>query len=305
MSFIDTLNGQFPIRRTREQKDAFRTWFGKTGADMGYAVRTEVLKDSENIIVGDPDTAEVVFTAHYDTPVGFFMPNLMTPRNRNLFMCYQLAIVAVMLALACVVGVPVYWLAGEKQIALLAGYAVYMLILVLMLYGPANRHNANDNTSGVAAILETMARIPAEERSKAAFILFDNEEKGTRGSKAYAKAHPGLKERAFLVNMDCVGDGEHILLMAREKTRKLPQYAPLCAALKAEKGREMHVFPMEGGQFNSDQKNFDHGVAVCACRQSKTIGFYVNHIHTARDLNCDQANLDFLAGGFARFVSGL
>ena len=62
--------------------------------------------------------------------------------------------------------------------------AVLIFGLWWMLDGKANRHTANDNTSGVAAVMELMARLPEEQRSKAAFILFDNEEKGMLGYSA-------------------------------------------------------------------------------------------------------------------------
>ena len=33
---------------------------------------------------------------------------------------------------------------------------MYWVMLLLMMVGPANKHNANDNTSGVVTVLETM-----------------------------------------------------------------------------------------------------------------------------------------------------
>ena len=113
--------------------------------------------------------------------------------------------------------------------------AVYWVLLLVMMFGPANPSNANDNTSGVAAILETMARIPEENRSKTAFILFDNEEKGCRGSKAYAKAHPAVKNERLVINL---GVGAVILLAAGALLivfrKKIPGFVK---ALKSECGK--------------------------------------------------------------------
>ncbi len=304
MCYIDELNEKFPIRRSLEQKESFRAWFLQTARDLGYEARVEDGKH-DNVIVGDPEAAEVVFTAHYDTPAAAFLPNLMTPRNRPLFFCYQMLLVLVLIAAACVVGVPVFLATGSDRAGLVAGYLVYMGGLFMMLFGPANKHNVNDNTSGVAAVLEIMSRLPQEKRGKAAFILFDNEEKGCCGSKAYAKAHPAIKADKLIVNMDCVGDGENILLVANKLTRETPAYEQLCAAMKEQQGRKLHLFPLESSVFNSDQKNFKRGIAVCACKDGKRIGFYTDKIHTARDLTCDQANLDFIAQGMAEFVGAL
>lgn len=305
MSFIEQLNEKFPIRRSKEQKEAFRAWFIQTAEEMGYSARVEENNSHLNVVVGDPETAKSVFTAHYDTPAASFLPNVMTPRNKPFYWAYQMLQVGILVALGCAVGVPLAVISGDDYTGFLAGYAVYMGCLALMIFGPANKHNVNDNTSGVAAVLETMAKVPAEHRAKTAFILFDNEEKGCRGSGAYAKAHPAVKESGFLVNLDCVGDGEHILFIAKEKNRGMPQYAALTEALSAQTGRELHIFPMEGSMLNSDQKNFKASSAVCACNEDKRLGFVCDRSHTGEDTVCDQVNLDFLADAFAAFIARL
>ena len=305
MSFIEQLNEKFPIRRSKEQKAAFRAWFMQQAEELGYSARVEDVKGHQNVVVGDPETASAIFTAHYDTPAASFLPNVMTPRNKPFYWAYQMLQVGILVALGCAVGVPLAVISGDDYTGFLAGYAVYMGCLALMIFGPANKHNVNDNTSGVAAVLETMAKVPAEHRAKTAFILFDNEEKGCRGSGAYAKAHPAVKESGFLVNLDCVGDGEHILFIAKEKNRGMPQYAALTEALQAQNGRMLHIFPMEGSMLNSDQKNFKASSAVCACNEDKRLGFVCDRIHTSEDTVCDQANLDFLADAFAAFSARL
>lgn len=305
MSYIQTLNEQFPIRRKDEQKKAFRAWFLQTAREMGYDAQVESNGGHNNVVIGDPETAQAIFTAHYDTPAASFLPNVMTPRNRLFFWAYQMLQVGILVLLGVAVGVPLAVISGDDYLGFLAGYAVYMGLLFLMIFGPANKHNVNDNTSGVAAILELMSRIPEENRAKTAFILFDNEEKGCRGSKAYAKAHPAVKENGFLINLDCVGDGEHILVLAGAKARELPAYAALSDAMNGQEGRQLHLFPLESSVFNSDQKNFKVAAAVCACNEGKRIGYCCDRIHTSEDTVCEQANLDFLAEGFAAFVARL
>ena len=305
MSFIQTLTEKFPIRRKDAQKQAFRVWFLEQAEAMGYSARVEDNGGHQNVVVGNPEQAAAIFTAHYETPAASFLPNVMTPRNRLFFWAYQMLQVGILVLLGVSVGVPLAVISGEDYFGFLAGYAVYMGCLFLMIFGPANKHNVNDNTSGVAAILEIMSKVSEENRAKAAFILFDNEEKGCRGSKAYAKAHPAVKEQGFLVNLDCVGDGEHILLMAKEANRNLPQYPRMTEALSAQTGRELHIFPMEDSVLNSDQKNFNASAAVCACNKGKRIGFCCDRIHTSEDTICDQVNLDFLAEGFAAFIASL
>ena len=305
MSIISTLVEKFPIRRSKEQKEAFRTWAVEQAKSMGYEARVEAIKEHHNVVIGDPETAQAIFTAHYDTPAAFFLPNLMTPCNRVFFHLRQVGMILLFILMAAVVGVPVYLLTGDGDTGFRIGWLVYMALALSMLMGPANKHNVNDNTSGVVAVLETMQRIPEEDRSKSAFILFDNEEKGLLGSKAYVKAHPAVKENGFVVNLDCVGDGDHVLLISSKKAREAAPYAALTAGMEAQSGRELHLFPMETSKGGSDHRSFKTSSVVYACRVGKVIGFYCDKIHTSKDTVCEQVNLDFIAGGLSDFVAKL
>ena len=244
-------------------------------------------------------------SAHYDTPAAFFLPNLMTPRNKVVFYGRQLGMILLLICIGAAVGFPVGWLTGNERLGFLAGWLVYMALVCSMNMGPANKNNVNDNTSGVAAVLEIMARIPKAQHNKVAFILFDNEEKGLLGSKAYAKAHPAVKENGFIVNLDCVGDGDHVLLACSKKSREQAAFAALTEGMEAQSGRELHIFPLEKCLFNSDQKSFKAGMAICACHEGKHVGYYCGRIHTGKDTVCEQVNLDFLAKGLAAFVGRL
>jgi len=316
MSIIETLVEQFPIRKSKAQKAAFRAWFIDWAKEQGYAAEATAPKgifSSSNVVVGDPEKAEVVFTAHYDTPAVMPLPNFITPCNVLVYLLYQLVLVPVLLLPPAVVALAVHFLcklfgltepyAGE--IAGFVGFISVYVTLGIMMFGPANKHNVNDNTSGVAAVMELMQRLPAEQRGKAAFILFDNEEKGMLGSAAYASAHKQVKKEKLIINMDCVGDGENVLFFANKKTRALPCFPALEAAMQAQEGRNFLMNRMEKCIYPSDQANFTLGVAVCACNRMKVIGYYCDKIHTKKDTVCEQANLDFLAKGLAAFVESL
>ena len=70
----------------------------------------------------------------------------------------------------------------------------------------------NDNTSGVAALLTLLARLPKEQRGRVAVVLFDNEEVGLIGSTLFRRRHAHVMANKPLINLDCVGDGEMLLL---------------------------------------------------------------------------------------------
>lgn len=314
MSIIETLVEKFPIRKSKAQKEAFRAWFVAWAQEQGYTAQTEVASNvvkCHNVVVGDPETAQVTFTAHYDTPAGMILPNFITPCNMLVYLLYQVVMCVVLLGPAILLGAAAGWLGGyvNPDVGFWCGYVTSMVLMFgvvfLMMAGPANKSCVNDNTSGVAAVMELMQRLPREQRSKAAFILFDNEELGLLGSGAYAGKHKDVKKGRLLINMDCVGDGENLLFFANRKTRALPEFPRLVEAMGAQEGRNFVMNNMEKCVYPSDQANYKLGIAVCACNRMKVIGYYCDKIHTAKDTICEQVNLDFLASGLTDFVQSL
>jgi hypothetical protein len=85
MDYLKEINDKYPIRKTEEQKDAFRKYVVNKASEKGIDARVEKLNKHNNVVIGDPATAKTVFTAHYDTPCASLFPNLMMPRNKGLF----------------------------------------------------------------------------------------------------------------------------------------------------------------------------------------------------------------------------
>ena len=308
MSFLSTMMERFPMRKTEEQKTKFLAWAEQEMKALGYNARVDALgpkNEHRNLVAGDPASAEVIFTAHYDTPAKMGLPNLMLPRNFPLYILYILAVVAVLL-------IPSFfgmWLgrqiAPNTPLPVVLQMSIYIGLLVLMMRGPANRHNANDNTSGVAAVMALMATLPEDVRSKAAFILFDNEEKGKLGSKAFAKANLEVSAMKLVINLDCVGVGDHILVISRKQATYLPAYEKFYGMLKARDGKQVYYYPEVGSICNSDHKSFQCGAAIVACKKAPVVGFYTSRIHTGRDTIADEANIAYLAAELTDFVRTL
>ncbi|MBP3452488.1 MAG: M28 family peptidase [Clostridia bacterium] len=313
MAYIDTLLEKFPIRKTKLQKEEFRNWVMDECMKLGYTAQVETKGSSNNVVIGDADKAEAIFTAHYDTPAVMPVPNFITPCNVLVYILYQLVISVLLIGLGvglgALAGVLVGALSGNWEVGAVAGSLGTMVgmwtLIILLMFGPANKNNANDNTSGVVSVLETMARIPAEKRGKVAFILFDNEEKGMLGSSAFASKHKDVKKNTLLVNMDCVGLGENILFFSPKKARGHAHYEKLVAGMNAQAGRNLEMFNMEGHLYPSDQSQFKHGIAVCSCKKAKVIGYYCDKIHTKHDTIADAGNIAFIADGLAAFAQSL
>lgn len=308
MSYLHEINERFPIRKRREQKDEFLNWALQEAEKLGYRAKVEELGDKKqhrNLVVGNLNSAKTVFTAHYDTPANNVLPNIMMPRNIPLFLLYQIFVVCVLLIISFAAMALGAWIAPGTKLPMLLYLVVYFGLLMLLMRGPANKHNANDNTSGVAAVFSLMASLPTEERRKAAFILFDNEEKGKLGSKAYAKEHKETASLKLFVNMDCVGVGDHILVLPRRMARIHPLYERLEKAFHPGNGKQALFFSPFGTVCNSDHKNFECGVAIVACKKAPVVGYYAARIHTSRDTVADEANIAYLAENLTAFVQSV
>ena len=137
----------------------FRGAVRSYGERLGYVYAEEKgALGARNVLFGDPEKADYLVTAHYDTCARLPFPNFITPCNVGIYLLYQIVVAL----LFCVPVLVAVWLAArltESPLAvLLTGYGCLILLAWLLLCGPANRHNANDNTSGVILVLELMGR---------------------------------------------------------------------------------------------------------------------------------------------------
>lgn len=212
---------KYPVRKTKQQKTAFIEGVTSYAQNLGYAVNVESgRRGVRNIVIGEPTAARYLVTAHYDTPASIGLPNLIAPNNPVMFILLQLVLVAVIFAVAVAAGLTAAWIGCTDKVAYFVGYLVYFGILILMLKGPANRNNANDNTSGVVTVLETLSAVSEELRDHVCFVLFDMEEAGLVGSAIYRKLHKTVTESQIVLNLDCVGNGGVIQFTPVKKARK-------------------------------------------------------------------------------------
>ena len=251
----------FPVRKSAAQKQSFREAAQEYLESLGYPVSVEKGScRSHNLVAGDPEGAKYLVTAHYDTCARMLIPNLITPCNFWLFLGYQLLVCLLMIVPSVAVGA----LVGYLFHAFFVGYFVFLVLLwgliILMLVGPANSSNVNDNTSGVISVLEIAKTLPENCRKDVCFVLFDLEEAGLIGSASYQKAHKKATSSQLVLNLDCVGDGDHIRLFPtrrlKKDRKKLTSLYLACGyfgkkdVLVQEKG--FSVYP-------SDQANFPWG----------------------------------------------
>lgn len=284
-----------PIRKSRKQKQLFRDSICDYVQRLGYSCQVEKGSlSARNLIIGDPDHAEHVITAHYDTCAAMPIPNFITPCNFGLFVLYQVGLSLLMLLPAFLIGIAARWIFHNAFWGDVFFLCCIFVVLFLIIYGPANRNNANDNTSGVVTLLEILKSLPESHRNKVCFILFDLEEAGLVGSSSYASKHKNRISKQIIWNLDCVGDGDSILLFPTVKLRKDQQkFAVLQRCTTQLATKSVSVVRKGFSFYPSDQANFPYGVGIAALHKSK-YGFYLGRIHTKKDTVLDVTNVNIL-----------
>ena len=299
---MDVLH-QFPVRKSGNRKQQFRDAVAEYVQKQGYCVTEE--KGSfgcRNLVIGDPETASYLVTAHYDTCARLPFPNFLMPENLLIFALHQLALWLGIMLIAVLLGVVVGLTLGEAFISPVSTMTVFA-ILALMLIGPTNWNNANDNTSGVVTLLEILRSLPENQRSKVCFVLFDLEEAGLIGSACYRKAHKAATDRQLVLNLDCVGDGDYIRMYPTKKLKK--DRKKLTGLYKAcgYFGKKSVVVHEKGfGYCPSDHKSFPYGVGIIALNKHKA-GLYLGKIHTPQDTVLDETNVNILRAALISYIS--
>ena len=308
----DEILSKYEIRKSNKEKTIFIDYLKERLAKAGYDPEKDIRVEekgmgifkSRNIVVGNPDEAEVLLGGHYDTCAWMPFPNLMTPITPLLFWGYQILLVIMIMAPAMLFGILVGLVFDNPVVTYFSVLLFLYVLLIQLMVGYPNKHTANDNTSGIITLTHILENLPVEERSKVCVIYFDNEEKGLFGSAFFYSKHKKQIKNKMLINFDCVGDGENIVTMADRKCRKDEKYQKFVEAFQKEEADADVKYlckKMKLLMFPSDQMNFYKGIGVCALNKSR-IGYYVGRIHTFRDTRCRKENVEYLTRAMVEFL---
>ncbi len=290
---------KYQVRKNKKQKSAFIEYVNHLANEWGYSAHIEKGSfGARNVVIGDISKAKVIYTAHYDTCPVLPFPNFITPKCIALYLLYQVGIIfGIFAAIALCIGILSILLEAlnlDTDFTFWATEIAYFGLLFLLLAGPANKHTANDNTSGVTLLIDIMRDLPEEERDTVAFVFFDLEEMGLFGSMSFARKHKREMKNKLLLNFDCVSDGENMLFALRKNAKKYR--AAIETAFEAKDGFKVDVAD-KGVFYPSDQMQFPCGVGVASLRSTKGGLLYMNRIHTLRDVIYREENIAFLKNG--------
>jgi len=310
---VEELLAHFQVRNKKSQKADFVNWLESRFEEENYVfTKNAYSKSGTNFIVGDVEKADIILTAHYDTPPHMIWPIVISGMGIISYTVSQFIIIAPMLIF--------YWailfINSRIPSATSTELAVFMVVLVaimsvLVLYTVQllcsiipNKRNANDNTSGIAVLISLMEDLPLELREKVCFVFFDEEEKGLVGAFAFKKKYKKIMKNKALINFDCVANGEHFLLVGKKAFRESPYQELLKQSVKEATliHKKIHFKKASTTIYPSDQLVFKNSLGVVAVKKAPVFGYYLSDIHTGRDKvfqneNIEQLNrmmLDFL-----------
>lgn len=302
---------KYQVRKTKQQKTAFIEYVKQIAERYGYDINVEKGSfGARNIVIGKPDTAKVLYTAHYDTCARLPFPNFITPKNFLVYLLYQFLIIGIFFALTFLLGFVIGLILSfipmaEDTMNVILSFSlqiIYFVLLYLLLGGPANKNTANDNTSGVTTILDIMEKLPQDQKDKVAFVLFDLEEAGLFGSSSFASSHKAVKNQTLVINFDCVSDGETMLFALKKSTKK---YADLLEKAFVSTP-DIAVDITKNAFYPSDNASFKGGIGVAALKKSKFFGIlYMDRIHTNKDTVYCEENIQFLTNGAIKLTQML
>lgn len=290
----------YQIRKTKKQKDAFIALM--QAHFPAISIQEKGVPKSRNLILGDPETAKVVLGAHYDTCAQLPFPNFIMPKCPLLTIGYSLLILIPMVVLIFLANWLLNLFTGDAMVHYWVSLLVYLLFFILLLAGPANKHTANDNTSGVITLLEIYEKLSEEDKQKVCFVFFDNEEAGLLGSAQFRKVYKKQMKETLLINFDCVSDGDTFLLgITKQANQKY--HVPLARVFTSTEGKAVLMENLKKVYYPSDQAGFPMAIAVAALKHKKPFGYYMDRIHTNRDTVFEERNIEYLAERTGQFVS--
>jgi len=290
---------KYQVRKTKEQKTQFIELLQKEL--QGYDVRVEQggMFKSRNIVVGNLETCDVVLGAHYDTAPELPFPNFLAPKNILAYLAYTFLIVLafmVVMAIGVFVGL---LLTDNVVIIMLIEYGIMFLLLGCMMFGKANIHTANDNTSGVITLIEALH--DDNIKDKVCCVFFDHEEVGLFGSSFFANKHKNIMKDKLLINFDCVSDGDTIMLVVNKNASVLQN--KIEESFISEEDKKFFITKSSTTLYPSDQMNFKKNIGVAVFKRNKLIGYYMDRIHTRKDVIFEERNIEMIIKGLKKFVN--
>ena len=291
----------YPVRRKAQEKENMRAYLMGQLREMGYDAKLNDCGRAMNVIAGDPERAKIFYAAHYDTPLHEPLPALICPTRPVTYMLYQALTPILTLVLAFVVSVGVTFVLNWPNMTLPLFLVLLLGALAYLRWGPSEKNNVNDNTSGVAALLRTAEQLTPRYRNDVCFLFLDGGSENMQGAKGFRKRYPSAKEKPVLC-LDCVGSGDELLILPGRGARWNGDLLDAINSSFEISERKTCYDKVDGlVHFPGDQRAFKQGVAICAVRHVRGFGRLI--CPTRRDNVIDEENLELLSRGLVKLAA--
>ena len=288
----------YQVRKTKQQKTEFIEFLQNELKGLKFKVETGGVCKSRNIVVGNLEKAKYILTAHYDTAPVLPFPNFLAPKNMIAYLGYCLLLCGLFFIVVVLTTILTTLLFNNEIISLIISEAIMFSLIGYMFIGKANKHTANDNTSGVVTLIEVLHN--EKLKDEVCCVFFDHEEVGLFGSSFFAKKHKDILKDKLVINFDCVGDGDTIMLIY---SKIATQYkTKLETSFKNIGNKEFFVTSSKSTLYPSDQANFKNNIGVASFKKNKWIGYYMDKIHTSKDTTLDMKNIEVILSGLEVFI---
>ncbi len=291
---------------TKKSKKNFRNFLCSTSSTLGFGAKVDSGVFAKNVVVGNPATAEYIFTAHYDTPPRlpkFFVKHMLF----NSFVTLPLFLVGVGCALPLFVANLTFMQTYFASIMALQPYWYYLTsgTAVAYVFGflrGANKTNFNDNSSGVLSLLNIMEKLkdaPQDVKDKVCFVFTDNEEKGLFGAFAFKNKYKKVLKNQKFINFDCVGRGKQI--NAYYASKNAPSVVD---DIKKFENSNFIVAPKRSTMMSmSDHiafRKYNHATLLCVDKENNKSLY--SQIHSSNDTELEDENIDYITSIYSNNI---
>ena len=304
--YAERILREYPVRRRPEEKEKFRLWLMGTLRELGYQPELQSRQSALqfggnvlNVVAGDPERAKLILVAHYDTAIRSLLPPLYMPTRPLTAFLYLALTPALVLIGSFVLSFALTFPINAPYLTLPLFLLLLVTALLYLRFGPSERRNLNDNTSGVAALLETAAALTPRYRGEVAFAFLDGGFGGLSGAKGFRARYPSAKEKT-VINLCSVAEGSELLVLPNKNSRW--DGALLDAILDSfENGEHTTVFLKTDGltYFPSDNRAFRYACSICACETVRGFGRLVRPLKATE---IDEEKTQILKNGLCKLI---
>ena len=305
----------YPIRKSSKQKNAFISAVVAFAESAHYSVQVEtgpadrketILPNSpfasKNIVLGDPQKAKFLITAHYDTGNVSPMSALILPYNILLQMLYVFILLMIVFTLSVGFGLAVSFLLGAASLAIPICLFSLAFAFLLCFAVPLRRPSDNYGSSGVVALLEIAASVPTNLRSRVCFVLLDKSSGGFIGAECYRKRHKH-SDNQIVIQLDCLGEGDELILFTTKHFRQDQEQILSLSKICGQWGKKSIILPQKCFTvYPSDYGCFPNGVCIAAFHRNKIVGPYVCHFHEKTNRELDETNLNIVRAALITLI---